>query len=359
MKGDALSGHEGQETEPVNRRPGDDVLTSSRLKTARRCLREHHYTYELGYRPAVVPEAMAFGSLIHRALEAWWLAAQAEQRGEDTIGRLDAALVQIAAEVADPYVVARARGLMAAYEARWADDLEFLEVLHVEVPFEIDVINPATGAASRTWRMAGRLDGIVRDRRDGRILALEHKTSTEAVDVGSDYWKRLKMDGQVSAYMRGGESIVGEPLSGCLYDVLSRPLTRPAKATQPEARKFTKDGRLYANQRLEDETPDEFFTRFVEAIAEDPNRYLARGEVVRIGTELEDHDADVWALGKMIREGQLAARWPRNPEACVRYGRTCQFFGVCTNEASLDDATLFVRIDVTHPELEVAVGEAA
>ena len=54
-----------------------------------------------------------------------------------------------------------------------------------------------------------------------------------------------------------------------------------------------------------------------------------------------------------MRESELANRHPRNPGACVSYGRTCDFFGVCTGEESIKDERLFTRREsrAVHAEL--------
>jgi hypothetical protein len=44
-------------------------------------------------------------------------------------------------------------------------------------------------------------------------------------------------------------------------------------------------------------------------------------------------------------------RHPRNPDACMRYGRVCEFFAVCSGEAQLTDPTRYERVDNPHPEL--------
>ena len=54
-----------------------------------------------------------------------------------------------------------------------------------------------------------------------------------------DYWARLRMDGQVTAYYLGAEAL-GTPPVGCLYDVIARPMLRPADATPLESRRYTK-----------------------------------------------------------------------------------------------------------------------
>lgn len=318
------------------------LLTSSRLKDARACQRLHRLVYTSGYRPVTDAAALRFGTLFHRGQEPWWLAWKS--CGEE---RLALALQAVAGE-ADPFDLVRAEELLRGYHFRWA--AEPYEVLAVEVPFETELRNPISGASSRTWRLAGKIDAIVRDTRDGRILVVEHKTSSEDISPGSEYWRRLRMDGQVSVYYEGARSL-GFDVAGCLYDVIHKPTIRPLLATPEESRKYKKDGTLYAAQRDQDETPEEFRARLVESIAEKPEAYFARGEVVRLEAEMSDALFDIWQLGQQIRESELADRAPRNPDACVRFGRTCPFFGVCTGTESLDDATLFTCSTIVHPEL--------
>jgi hypothetical protein len=247
----------------------------------------------------------------------------------------------------DPFELARAEAMLRGYDARWGD--EQYETLAVEAEFFTSLVNPETGAASRTWRLGGKIDAIVRDAA-GRVLIVEHKTAAAEIGPGSEYWKRLRLDGQVSIYYEGARSL-GFDVEGCLYDVLSKPALRPYKATPPESRKYTKDGRLYATQRDRDETPEEYRARLIEAVASDPMGYYQRGEVVRLESEMADALHDVWQLAKQIRESELAKRYPRNPDACVRWGRTCEFFGLCTGEASPDDPGSFRRVENPHGEL--------
>lgn len=249
----------------------------------------------------------------------------------------------------DPFDLVRAECMLIGYHERWKD--EPYAVLGVEQEFRAPLINPDTGAASRTWQLAGKLDALVRDLTDGRVLIVEHKTTSADVGPGTDYIKRLRLDGQVSIYFEGAAALGLEP-AACLYDVLVKPGQRPLKATPIENRKYTKDGRLYAAQRDRDETAAEYRERVMTTIAEDPNGHYLRAEVVRLDSERDEARAELWQQGRMIRENQLAGRHPRNPDACVRFGRTCEYFGVCTGEASLTDPVLFQRATCVHPELE-------
>lgn len=319
------------------------LLTASRLRTARACRRLHFYRYGLGIRSAVDQVNLRFGTLMHRALELWWKGWQLPEEQ-----RLTVALAAIKAE--DPYEAAKARVMMIGYHLRWSAELEYFEVLGVEVKFEVELRNPATGAASRTWRLAGKVDVLVRDIRTRQKRLIEHKTSAEDLSPGSNYFKRLRIDGQVSVYFEGARSL-GHDVADCIYDVLGKPSHRPLKATPEESRKYTKGGQLYAAQRDRDETPEEYEARIGAAVAEAPEKYFVRVEVVRLEEEMKDALLDVWQLGQELREAELAGRKPKNPEHCITIFGTCSFFPVCTGEASLDDTTLFQRIEDVHPEL--------
>jgi hypothetical protein len=302
------------------------ILSSSRLRDARACQRLHRFKYLDGYRPVADADVLRFGSLVHAGLEAWWKAPA---------DRIDAALAAMRVGEADPFERGRAEAMVVGYDARWGD--EAIEVLAVEVEFCTSLVNPETQARSRTWLLGGKIDAIVRI--DGRVLLVEHKTTSEDVTPGSSYWKRLRLDGQVSIYYEGARSL-GFDVEGCVYDVLVKPGLRPYKVNQ---------------KRKADETPDEFRARCMETIGAAPSEYYARGEVVRLETEMADALTDIWQIGRMLRENELGDRFPRNVDSCVRYGRPCPFFSVCAGEASLDDPTLYRKSMNVHPELaEVA-----
>jgi len=300
-------------------------LTASRLRDAKACQRLHHYKYGLGYRPLAEGTALRFGKLVHDGLEAWW-----EGAGEE---RLDAALAAIAQPEADPFDQAKAEAMLRGYHARWCD--QQFRVVGVEVPFETELVNPDTGKPSRTWTLAGKIDAIVEV--DGKCMIVEHKTTSEDMSAGSAYWARLRLDQQISIYYAGAASL-GLKVDGAIYDVLGKPGQKPLKTN---------------SRRQVDESPLEYRDRVIEAIAEEPNAYFARAEVVRLEAEMSEGMADVWQLGRMLRENDARGFHPRTVEACTRFG-TCPFFAVCCGEASLDDTNKFRRLTELHPELASA-----
>jgi len=323
------------------------IITASQLRCARRCAREHLYRYFLLYAPVEDAEALRFGTLFHGALEAWWKGAKGSRLSSALL-----ALETLAMESeVSPYDRVKAESLIVAYDVRWKDAP--LEAVLVEGEFVTDLVNPSTDGVSRTWRLGGKLDVIVRNTDNDRIYLMEHKTTSEDCSPGADYWKRLKLDAQISLYYTGAAAL-GHRVEGCLYDVIRKPGLRPYKATPEDKRKRKKDGSYYANVRLHDETPDEYGERLVEAIGAEPDKFLARDIVVRLESEVKDGMIDAWQQSKMIRENQRLDRAPRNPDACVRFGRTCSFFAVCCGEGSLEDESRYRRKAAAHEELEAA-----
>ena len=322
-----------------------NLLTNSRLRTWRDCKRRHRLLYLDGWRPRREDEAVSFGRLVHLGLEGWWKAAPEQ--------RLYEAMLRISGRAHDLFQEAAVRELLRAYDERYASAMEGYEVLAVEATFTAPLLNPKTGAASRTFLLAGKVDGIVRERATGRVLLVEAKTTSEPIeDATTSYWRRLAMDGQVSHYYIGSESL-GFSVEGCLYDVLLRPRLKPLKATPEASRKYTKDGRLYAAQREVDETPEEYAARLRADIAEAPAKYFQRREVPRTEDDLRDYLFDAWAEARAMREAELAARSPRNPEACHRFGQ-CAFWEVCANNLRPESAPdLYELVTNVHGELDL------
>lgn len=325
-------------------KPGlrSDLVTVSRMRCFNSCRRLHHIKYELGYRSLVSSESLSFGTLIHAGLEAWWKAG----------GSLSEALKAMREQPGDADAVAMAKAvvLLTGYDARWLPEMDDFEVLGVEVEFRARIRNPATGYPCHDLEVAGKLDVLVRRRSTGKVWFVEHKTSSEDLAAGSTYWQRLRMDPQVSVYHEGVKAL-GRDVEGCVYDVLSKFGERPKLATPIDKRKYTKEGKLYANQREFDETIDEFSARIAEKMASSPESYFGRAEVVRTEAELAESQKDVHATALMIRDEARLGRAPRNPSNCFMYGRTCEMLDACSGCASLDDVTKFQKLDSVHPEL--------
>jgi len=324
-----------------------ELLTASRLRAFRDCARKHQLAYVDGWRPTQTPDALRFGSLVHAGLELYWLALQTGGSG------LSAIYEVIDRQAADPFEAVRASEMMAAYVARYfADDMRDYEVLGVEKEFRAPLLNPETWAASRTWELAGKIDAIVRRRSDQRVLIVESKTTSDAIESDADnYWSKLAIDGQISQYVIGAEAL-GHKVDMIEYDVLKKVALRPYLATPAESRKYKADGTLYANQRADDETPDEYRERVRVAIMEAPGKYLQRRSLPRAESQIQDWMFDAWQQSAVMRESARLNRAARNPEACHRFGAPCVYWALCSTGAKPEESPgEYMRVENKHPEL--------
>lgn len=331
------------------------LLTSSRLGVWQRCPRQHHYRYEVGLIPTgETPRALMMGTAVHAGLESWWRAYQA---GADKYA-LPAALhsAREAYPAEDEYAVALLSALITAYDARWCTWAQGVEVIGVEFPFDAPLINPRTGEAHPHWRLAGKIDALVR-LSDGRIAIMEHKTTSMDASAGSDYRRALTLNAQVGVYFDGARAL-GAAADVCIYDVLKKPTIKPLLATPLESQKRKKDGTLYAAQRDRDETATEYEARLCESIAQDPDRYLVHADVIRTDTEMDALRWDLWHAVRAIEESRKAAHdtrdvraIPRHPSACMTHHTPCAYLPVCEGTASARDPMRYQRVSNPHVEL--------
>ena len=291
------------------------IVTQSELRTYRRCPREWRLAYGLGLRSVGADAApLRFGSAVHEGLAALW-------QGQDIGQALDALTGM------DEIERAQAAAMLCAYADHWR--LPVGQVLAVEKEFRAPLVNPATGCASQTYQLGGKIDALTL--LDGRVLLVEHKTTSEDITPGSPYWQRLRIDTQIPLYLEGVRALGHEP-QGVLYDVLAKPKLRLKKG----------------------ETAEGFFRRLIDEIGANPAKYFAQVELPVLKKDEDDAMADAWATARAIRDGNLARRWPRNSDACVRWNRPCSYFSACTGQTSLSDPTRFRTIPNPHPELSDA-----
>lgn len=360
---------------PVRTSVNLPILTHSSMTTARACLRQYRNRYVLQLRTLTQrDEAPELGDLVHVGLDPWWRGS-GEQRILDAVA---AARAYAKTKGIDPYQLAKAEALLIGYHARWVDDADRYEVLAVEGEFRTALVNPATSAESKTFRLGGKLDGVLLDRTDGRKLVIEHKTSGEDISAGSFYWLRRHMDGQVSIYFDGARA-TGHDVQGCLYDVIGKPEQRPSQiplvdeqgekiVLDPAGQRVrTKDGKKWRQTgdtalgyvvQTRIETPQEYRDRLVDKIAEDVEAFYARAEVARDTQDLDEAARDRWQLAVMLRDAMRTNTWPRNPDACLRFNRPCEYLESCCGRADLNDPYLFKRVATPHPELTAEASNA-
>ena len=308
-------------------------LTNSMRNKFASCHRAFKFCYEDLKRPIKTSDALNFGTAMHQLLECYWLNAEAEFP-----------------QVDDEYTAMTLKALFEGYRNRWGEyDRNTYETIGTEMRFDAPLMNPETGGVSKTFHLSGKIDALAKEKTTGKVVIVEHKTTGQDIGPGSDYWRKLPIDGQVSGYYCGAEAL-GHQASTCLYDVIRKPTIKPLKATPEDKRKYNKDGSLSKACRENDETPDEWYERLSADIASRPDYYYARIEISRSENDLLEYLFDMWAVSREIADAERMNRWSRNSQACSVYG-TCEYFGVCTGESNLDDVTLFRKAEKVNEEL--------
>lgn len=328
------------------------LITASAAAAYRLCPRKYRLAYVDGLRPIHAAAALAFGTIWHAAMEYWW-----QRRAWAPPQDMDA------------FDAAKLAAMLSAYDLRWSAVRDEYRVIGIEMPFRAPLLD-GRGAPVRGWAIAGKIDGILE--LAGYPLLLEHKTTSESVATGADYWAQLTLDAQVSVY-HDGAAALGHQVAGCLYDVARKPALRPGTVPvlDEQGLKVVLDaqGQRVLTQRGEPrqtgdaakgwvlqqrlETPAEYQARCLAAIAERPEEYLAQAQVVRLDGELAAARDDLAGTARQIDGCARAGSWPRNPRACFEYGR-CPYHGLCSGTANESE---FTKLDDVHPEL--AVQEAA
>jgi hypothetical protein len=311
------------------------LLTHSRLACNRACPRRHQLRFEYGIAPEQESEAVRIGTAVH-------VARDAEAKGENP----EAAIAALG--TLDPYEMAVVVAMCITHKERWAD--EHLEVVTSELPFNLPLRNPRTGAASPIWRLAGVIDRIYRYH--GSLVLVDDKTTTEDIGPGSNYWLRLSLDEQMSIYLLAAREL-GYNISTILYDVTVRPLLRPYKKTPDDKLRLKNNGEPYANMRLHDEPVHGYCVRVANAMRAEPERYFARHEIARLDRDLEETQRAIWAQQLSIRNAQREGYWWRSPSSCVSPYK-CAYLSICQTYEGGEVPSGFKKLNDIHPELSKA-----
>jgi len=323
------------------------VTTYSMWNQFRNCRKAAELRYLQHLVPFERDRNLHFGSQIHECLELWHRQRDLV-RVLDLIDRRCAARAQDEDQKRDWHL---ATAMMQAYAERYAEE-EF-EVVALEQVFEGPIVNPATGAASRSFLLAGKVDGIVRI--GGEYFILEHKTASQ---IDSDYLERLWTDFQITLYAHYVEQTLGIPITGILYNVLVKARLQQSKgeteedfeARRAELLTKSKTGRTTARRR-EPESDQDFQRRLAEKY-EDPamfhreRLYLSRDRFDVLRSEL-------WELTQAFLDARRRGVFYQNTSFCFNYQRPCPYFALCRSNGNPNVIENFYQRVEPNEELHV------
>ncbi len=315
------------------------VLTHSAMDAWGRCEIEYRLSYVERIVPTAYPPALAVGSAVHAGIETLHLGlpiSEAFRNAAVALGRfLERARAVMTPDESDDlerrieFDMARVRAMLSAWAGRYmvawngtgtSRDRD-LDILATERVLEAPLVNPLTARASRSFRLAGRLDAVVRKRDAGDDrLVYELKTTGESLD---DYVEAMAISAQPAIYQVLAE--VEAPTAGTVLDVVRKPAIRPKK----------------------DETPAEFGARAVEAYRSDPESFFRRVVVPADPRLRREVMVNAWRIADGIRRAERFGHVTKRGPACRSAYGPCRYRPLCWH----GDATGFATKEVEHEEL--------
>ena len=331
-----------------------DILTYSALNCFRNCPRKYQLRYVEHLRRPERPDALAFGSVIHSALEQWYRLTGDDNRLFTVLDYTDA---QFPHREYDPEQRHRwhlARAMFEGYAVRYPT--ETFEIVEVEKEFTAEIRNPDTGRTSQTFSIAGKADGIVRQ--SGDLYLLEHKTASS---ITSDYLDRLWTDTQIALYSYYLREI-GYPIVGVIYNVLLKTRLKQREGEtveQYETRRAelaakNKSGKSNAKCQAP-ETDDEFRARLADWYAQPGSFHRER---IYLSTDrmamLQD---EVWEITQQYLDAKRRGKWLMNTSQCFSYQRACDYLPLCQSGFSPNVRDNLYEVAAPHEELaELTIG---
>ena len=319
-----------------------ETLTNSRAESFTKCRKLHWYQFEVGLRPTVDAKALRMGTAFHAGLDTWRKTGDGDQAVESARAAYGQCPKQFEATEWE-IEVATVSGLVSAYCWRWNGDRP--KVIASELSFRLPLVNPATGAKSTVWELAGKLDAIT-EMPDGRLMIEENKTVSEEVGIEGNYWRRLAIAPQTFIYLYAARQL-GYDCASVIYDLTRKPTIKPTnvavcddlgakivldtagqrvKTARGEWRQTgsEKDGYTLQTRPM---TPDEWCKKLAEDIGERPSYYFARNEVARIDADIDETLAWLWDMQLTIREAHRSGRHFKTvgPWTCD----FCSYFQLC------------------------------
>lgn len=320
----------------MNTENNKELMTSSRMTKLLVCPRAHYWRYEFGLKKDDVSTALMFGS-------SWHVAMEARASGAGLVDAFESATAQ--KESLDGYDLAMLGAMLAAYYAIYQDDELLKAAYEPEKEFRHDI------KRSRTFVAAGKIDGLA-TLANGKTALIEHKTTSDSIDAGSDYWTRLRWNQQLCGYVLAAREM-GYDISTVIYDVVRKPAIRPSKIQVLDEdglkvvinlatgdRVLKKDGTPKQSKsegeelQTRQEEPAEYQDRLCDDIMSRPEFYFARREVPVLDDDISAFEEHRLVCGTQILAYRVAEKrfansstaWPRN----VSWGcKSCEYESFC------------------------------
>jgi hypothetical protein len=298
--------------------------------------------------PIEKAHSLRFGSVIHNCLEIW----HGSHNLSDVLDHIDHTYVSRVADEKEKANWHLAKAMMTGYARIYPE--ENFEVVALEKEFCGPIINPETGAESRTFILAGKVDGIVK--LDNAYYLLEHKTASQ---IDSGYLERLWTDFQIILYSWYVEKMLGYKISGIIYNILAKAKLKQSKgeteAEFEERREAliakSKTGKSSAKRKMP-ESDEDFQARLADKYS-DPQMF--HREMLYISRDqFEELQSELWELSKAMLDARRRKAFYRNTSYCFQYNRPCAYYPLCSSNGNPNVIENMYEKKVPHEELQEA-----
>lgn len=226
-------------------------------------------------------------------------------------------------------------GMLAHYQswARtekgvWSD--QNLNFIALETEFDVPLHNPR-GRASARVHLEGRFDGVVQRKDDGTFWIFETKTTRSIKELQDSLYN----DEQAGAYMIAASRIIGERISGVLYNILRKKVPTMPQVLQNGTLSRRADADTTAEafveaafrQHPEDshEQIIEYYKDYIDMLLAKGNTFFERTPVYRTPAEMVQLEKQLWIVAlEMVRPTT-----PIYPAPSWLNCRFCSFRGPC------------------------------
>lgn len=267
-----------------------EVLTHSHMQLRKNCPVAEHYRYELGLVRRVRSSALSLGTAVHRGIETGSV--------EEALKTFEGVFPSTQAEQdALDILAVTAEAMLTGYFEHYAP----YDSYEAEIPFQIPIVNPSTGARSKTFDLAGKVDGLTQI--DGAWWICEYKTASQLTRA---YIDRLQLDTQITTYMYGLQKLRNIQVEGVIYRILKKPSIRQKQS----------------------ETAAQFRERIVEDYQARPGFYFEEQRLYRSQEDLADFERELWMFTQRLLQERRENIHFKNTSRCAEYGG-CEYIPLC------------------------------
>lgn len=265
-----------------------ETLDSTKLQCYCACPRQFFYEYVLGWRREYTSNHLIFGRAWHEALEHIYKTKFAPEEVPVAYEKFLADYREELPEATDSWFKGKTpdNALLALieYTKEWAKDAYEIDVLDTEVGGKVGI--------GRGREIAVKIDLV--GFRDGKIMALEHKTGSQAGETWANQWK---LSIQIGAYLHA--------LAACY----------PCEGYDPAI--FVNGTFFYVKSR-----------KFLRVAMQRTGAAMLNW-LTTVHTLFDQIEEDFAKLANCTDSDTIMDAFPMHPTACTSYAG-CQYHDLCT-----------------------------